>query len=56
MLGRLGASLAITLTLTLPVHADEPVTSFTLDNGLKVLALQKSERGLEEVFKELTKG
>ncbi|MBK8614991.1 MAG: gliding motility-associated ABC transporter ATP-binding subunit GldA [Flavobacteriales bacterium] len=32
------------------------VFQFAVDNGLKVLALQKSERGLEEVFKELTKG
>jgi ABC-2 type transport system ATP-binding protein len=30
------------------------VFQFAVDNGLKVLALQKSERGLEEVFKELT--
>jgi zinc protease len=40
MLGRLGAGLAITLTLTLPVHADEPVTTFTLDNGLKVVVIE----------------
>jgi ABC-2 type transport system ATP-binding protein len=32
------------------------VFQFAVDNGLKVLALQKSERGLEEVFKELTRG
>jgi zinc protease len=40
MLGRLGAGLAITLTLTLPVHADDPVTTFTLDNGLKVVVIE----------------
>jgi len=27
-----------------------------VDHGRKVLTLQKSTRGLEEVFKELTKG
>ena len=32
------------------------VFQFAVDNGLKVLAMQKTERGLEEVFKELTKG
>ncbi len=32
------------------------VFQFAVDNGLKVLAMQRSERGLEEVFKELTKG
>lgn len=30
------------------------VFRFAVDNGLQVLGLQKSERGLEEVFKELT--
>ena len=30
------------------------VFQFAVDKGLKVLGLQKSERGLEEVFKELT--
>ncbi len=29
---------------------------FAVDHGLKVLTLQKNERGLEEVFKELTAG
>jgi hypothetical protein len=32
------------------------VFQFAVEKGLKVLTLQKSERGLEEVFKELTKG
>jgi hypothetical protein len=32
------------------------VIQLAVDCGLKVLALRKSERGLEEVFKELTKG
>lgn len=32
------------------------VFQFAVDNGLQVLGLHKSERGLEEVFKELTKG
>ncbi|MBK7754398.1 MAG: gliding motility-associated ABC transporter ATP-binding subunit GldA [Flavobacteriales bacterium] len=32
------------------------VFQFAVDKGLKVLTLQKSARGLEEVFKELTKG
>jgi zinc protease len=40
MLGRLGAGLAITLILTLPVRADEPVTTFTLDNGLQVVVIE----------------
>jgi ABC-2 type transport system ATP-binding protein len=31
------------------------VFKFAVDNGLQVLGLQKSERGLEEVFKELTR-
>jgi len=31
------------------------VFRFAVDNGLQVLGLQKSERGLEEVFKELTR-
>ena len=31
------------------------VFQFAVDNGFKVLAMQKSERGLEEVFKELTR-
>ena len=32
------------------------VFQFAVDRGLKVLTLQRSERGLEAVFKELTKG
>ena len=31
------------------------VFQFAVENGLQVLGMQKSERGLEEVFKELTK-
>jgi ABC-2 type transport system ATP-binding protein len=31
------------------------VFRFAVENGLQVLGLQKSERGLEEVFKELTR-
>ena len=31
------------------------VFQFAVDKGIKVLGLQKSERGLEEVFKELTR-
>ncbi|MBK7383399.1 MAG: gliding motility-associated ABC transporter ATP-binding subunit GldA [Flavobacteriales bacterium] len=31
------------------------VFQYAVDQGLKVLGMQKSERGLEEVFKELTK-
>jgi ABC-2 type transport system ATP-binding protein len=31
------------------------VFRFAVDNGLQVLGMQKSERGLEEVFKELTR-
>jgi zinc protease len=40
MLGRLGAGLAIALTLTLPARADVPVTTFSLDNGLKVVVIE----------------
>ncbi|MBK8499753.1 MAG: gliding motility-associated ABC transporter ATP-binding subunit GldA [Flavobacteriales bacterium] len=32
------------------------VFQFAVDKGLKVLGMQKSERGLEEIFKELTQG
>ncbi len=32
------------------------VFQFAVDSGIKVLAMQKAERGLEEVFKELTRG
>ena len=31
------------------------VFEFAVEKGMKVLTLQKAERGLEEVFKELTK-
>lgn len=31
------------------------IFQFAVDRGMKVLGMQKSERGLEEVFKELTK-
>ena len=44
----------------LSYHADKDIRSnvfqFAVDRGIKVLTLQKSTRGLEEVFKELTKG
>ncbi len=32
------------------------IFQFAVDRGVKVIGLQKAERGLEEVFKELTKG
>ena len=31
------------------------VFQFAVDHGLQVLGMQKSERGLEEVFKDLTR-
>jgi zinc protease len=40
MLGRIGAGLGLALTLVLPVRAAEPVTSFTLDNGLNVVVIE----------------
>ena len=40
MLGRFGAGAALALTLTLPAAADEPVTTFTLDNGLNVVVIE----------------
>ncbi len=40
MLGRFGAGLAVALALALPAVADEPVTSFTLDNGLNVVVIE----------------
>ncbi|MFO1201447.1 MAG: pitrilysin family protein [Tabrizicola sp.] len=40
MLGRLGAGLALALTLVLPATAEEPVTTFTLDNGLNVVVIE----------------
>jgi len=39
----------------LSVDIRPAVFRFAVDNGLQVLGLQKSERGLEEVFKELTR-
>lgn len=40
MFGRLGAGIAIALTLALPAAAEEPVTTFTLDNGLNVVVIE----------------
>lgn len=40
MLGRFGAGIALALTLVLPAAADEPVTTFTLDNGLDVVVIE----------------
>ena len=40
MFGRLGAGLALALTLALPAVADEPVTTFTLQNGLNVVVIE----------------
>ena len=40
MLGRFGAGLAVALTLVLPAAADEPVTTFKLDNGLDVVVIE----------------
>ncbi len=40
MFGRLGAGIAVALTLALPAAADEPVTTFTLDNGLNVVVIE----------------
>lgn len=40
MLGRYGAGIAIALALTLPAIAEEPVTTFTLDNGLDVVVIE----------------
>ena len=44
MLGRLGAGMAVAVALTLsaapPVLAEEPVTTFTLDNGLNVVVIE----------------
>ncbi|MBP9049516.1 MAG: pitrilysin family protein [Tabrizicola sp.] len=40
MLGRIGAGAALALTLALPAAADEPVTTFTLDNGLNVVVIE----------------
>lgn len=40
MLGRFGAGAAFALTLALPAAADEPVTTFTLENGLNVVVIE----------------
>ena len=40
MLGRFGAGVAVALALALPAVADEPVTTFTLDNGLNVVVIE----------------
>ena len=40
MLGRIGAGVAVALTLTVPAAAEEPVTTFTLDNGLNVVVIE----------------
>ena len=40
MLGRFGAGAAIALSLTLPAAAEEPITTFTLDNGLNVVVIE----------------
>lgn len=44
------------LTADRTTDARPAVFQFAVDRGLKVLTLQKAERGLEDVFKELTKG
>jgi len=40
MLGRFGAGVAAIMTLALPAAAEEPVTTFTLDNGLQVVVIE----------------
>jgi zinc protease len=40
MLGRFGAGLAAIVTLALPASAEEPVTTFNLDNGLQVVVIE----------------
>ena len=40
MLGRIGAGLAAIVTLALPAVADEPVTTFNLENGLQVVVIE----------------
>lgn len=40
MFGRLGAGIAALLTLALPAVAEEPVTTFTLGNGLNVVVIE----------------
>ncbi len=40
MPARFGAGLVLTLALTLPAFADDPVTTFSLDNGLNVVVIE----------------
>ncbi len=40
MLGRFGAGIAVALAVVLPAFAEEPVTTFTLDNGLNVVVIE----------------
>ncbi|MBN8632125.1 MAG: insulinase family protein [Rhodobacterales bacterium] len=40
MFGRLGAGIALALIFALPTHAEVPVTTFTLDNGLNVVVIE----------------
>jgi zinc protease len=40
MLGRFGAGIAVALALTLPAIAEEPVTTFSLENGLDVVVIE----------------
>jgi zinc protease len=40
MLGRIGAGVAAIVTLALPALAEEPVTTFNLDNGLQVVVIE----------------
>ncbi|KAF0116839.1 MAG: peptidase M16 domain-containing protein [Rhodobacteraceae bacterium] len=40
MLGRIGAGVAAIVTLALPAAAEEPVTTFSLDNGLQVVVIE----------------
>ena len=40
MLGRFGAGIGLALAMVLPVQADEPLTTFTLDNGLNVVVIE----------------
>ncbi|MBY0350633.1 pitrilysin family protein [Tabrizicola sp.] len=40
MLGRIGAGVAALVALALPAAAKDPVTTFTLDNGLQVVVIE----------------
>jgi zinc protease len=40
MFGRFGAGIGLALAMVLPVQADEPLTTFTLDNGLNVVVIE----------------